>query len=149
MLTTTSKSVSPSEEIKPAASSKKGPVVVEIERWRETVKQQGKTAPFASVAAKYEADPLKKLALEAARQKLAPRLQAIAPSTLRNLRLTRGFSQAALATQIDSTQAQIARWESGKTDIQASSIVRLGVALKVDPVELFKIFVEQSARLVK
>ena len=52
--------------------------------------------------------------------------------TLRRLRLEAGLSQEQLADRMNTSQAQIARMESGRQDLQLSTMKRLAIALHVD-----------------
>lgn len=52
--------------------------------------------------------------------------------SIRALRLKAGLSQAMLAAKMKTSQPQIARMESGKQDIQLSSMKALAAALGVD-----------------
>ena len=52
-------------------------------------------------------------------------------TSLRTLRLTAGLSQDELATLMGTSQPQIARLESGRQDIQLSTMKRLADVLKI------------------
>ncbi len=47
-----------------------------------------------------------------------------------------GFTQAGLAFRIKSTQAQIARYESGEQDMSVFRFMQIAQALGIDPGEL-------------
>jgi ribosome-binding protein aMBF1 (putative translation factor) len=81
------------------------------------------------VVSKYEADPKRAFALAQARSRVAQKHYGIAPLT--QLRLAKGISQAKLATMIKSSQAHIARVESGQ-DVVIGTLERIADALAVD-----------------
>jgi DNA-binding XRE family transcriptional regulator len=75
--------------------------------------------------------------MERARKRLAERLAPTkADVTLAMLRLQRGWSQARLGGLVGATQAQIARYESGKQSPNAEHIAGLAAALGVTADEL-------------
>lgn len=55
----------------------------------------------------------------------------LTPSALRAIRAIRGVSQAELAHRAGISQVSIATFESGKSDMRASTIVKLCEALEV------------------
>ncbi len=71
------------------------------------------------------------------------RINEFTPNTLKRLRLEKGLSQIALARQIGSTQAQIARVESGRQDVQVSTITRIAEALEIEPFDAIRAFLVQ------
>ncbi|HEY5046793.1 MAG TPA: helix-turn-helix transcriptional regulator, partial [Rhizomicrobium sp.] len=79
----------------------------------------------ASLEAEGHAD-----ALKAARRSISswmdPKL------TLRSLRLEAGLSQDQLAALMETSQPQIARMESGKQDMQLSTLKRLATVLEIE-----------------
>lgn len=60
-------------------------------------------------------------------------------TTIRSFRLERGMSQRALADAIGTNQATISRWEKGRGNLEASSIVRLATVLEVPSVRIWEI----------
>jgi ribosome-binding protein aMBF1 (putative translation factor) len=76
-------------------------------------------------------------ALAQARTWLSEKAYGDQPESLKKLRLEKGMSQQQLATAAKSTQAQIARIESGARDVQISTVEKLAEALQVDPVRVF------------
>lgn len=93
-----------------------------------------------------ERDPSRRALLEQARREIAQRAYGDRPTTLRQLRLARGWSQARLAETIGSTQAQIARIENADTDPQASTLERVAEALGEDPSTVFLAFMAAKLR---
>lgn len=55
---------------------------------------------------------------------------------IREIRKRQGITQAELADRINSTRANIARFETGKHDPQLSTVAKLAEALGVEPAEL-------------
>jgi len=88
-------------------------------------------------AARLAADPARAAALANARKWLSEQAPFKNGESLKKLRLGRGMSQSQLATAAKSTQANIARIESGHTDVQLSTIEKLAVALDLDPTRVF------------
>ena len=68
--------------------------------------------------------------LAAGRQALAAWMDS--KPTLRSLRLEAGLSQEQLAAAMSTSQPQIARMESGKQDLQLSTMKRLADALNIN-----------------
>ena len=120
--------------------------VIQIDRWRDLETGVVPNAqPIGALVSEYEKDPARKARLERARKAIAKNLDAVAPNALRTLRLERGFSQSALATQIGTTQAQIARIESGRQDVQIGTLCRLASALGIEPLEAIRAFLTQRS----
>jgi DNA-binding XRE family transcriptional regulator len=146
MLTTTSDGNVVLTRIAPEAVSAPGRacLVIEFDKWRELNSDQpAHSTPLNTLIQEYETDPEFSEALQKARRTLAPKLRVMAPNTLREIRLERGLSQTAVAAQIGSTQAQIARVESGKQDVQVGTLIRLAQALSIDPIEAIRAFLTQ------
>jgi len=144
MPTTTSKLSPPAnEEVRP--TSGEACQIIEIDKWREIANEAvvPNSISISALVSEYERDPRRKERLERARKAIASPLDAIAPNKLRALRLQRGLSQATLASQLGTTQAQIARIESGRQDVQVGTMVRLANALGIDPLEAIKAFLAQ------
>lgn len=57
--------------------------------------------------------------------------------SLRALRLSRGFSQSALATAMGVNQGQMSRWENGRADMRVSTLKRIAAVLGVDQKDVF------------
>ncbi|WP_175104891.1 helix-turn-helix domain-containing protein [Pararobbsia alpina] len=68
--------------------------------------------------------------MAAARARIAPDLYDV-PLTLAALRLSRGFSQAALAARLGTSQSHVAKIESGKLKIQFETAAALADALNI------------------
>jgi len=84
----------------------------------------------------YEKNPRRRRALAKARSWLAD--YSDEGRTLKHYRLKKGISQAALAEKAGMTQAHIARLESGQSDAQMSTVLRLASALGLKPATLFE-----------
>ena len=59
-------------------------------------------------------------------------------TTIQNLRLKRGVTQARLAAQADVPQGALSNIETGKRDMTVSTLVRLCAALNVRPGQVFE-----------
>lgn len=68
-------------------------------------------------------------ALAEARQEVSKWLDT--KPTLRTYRLRAGFSQQQLAEKLGTSQSQVARMESGKQDLQLSTMKKLAIALGI------------------
>jgi DNA-binding XRE family transcriptional regulator len=88
--------------------------------------------------ADYERDDSRRAAMQAARAQLANTLYANRPGGLAALRLSRGFSQSALASAAGTSQAHVARIEAGRNDPGTSLIARLAAVLGADEIDVFK-----------
>ena len=75
--------------------------------------------------------------VRAARQWVGRHLYGDTTSTLRALRLSKGFSQGALAAAMGVNQGQMSRWENGKADMRVSTLRRLAVVLGVTQIDVF------------
>lgn len=91
----------------------------------------GSKSPSAIVE-RWNADPDKKAAMIAARERWAERLEVEASPTLKSMRLQRGLSQTSLAVILGTSQSHVARIESGSTQITLSTCRRLAEAFEVD-----------------
>ena len=58
------------------------------------------------------------------------------PNRIKNLRIAKGLTQAALAEASETTQQQIARLENGDRELTASWLMRLATALECHAIEL-------------
>jgi DNA-binding Xre family transcriptional regulator len=83
------------------------------------------------VVASRERDTSRRIHLERARQVLAERLYADVTVTLAVLRLRKGWSQRQLADAAGTSQAHIARIESGREDVRLGTLRRIAGALGV------------------
>lgn len=134
------------DSLAPLAATTKAPdmVVVEIASWKSPdFGLPANTIPLDKLVEKYESDPKRRAALQRARSQLAESLDHSQQKTLRTYRLEKGYSQAALAADISTTQAQIARIESGKQDVQIGTLVRFADALGLNPLDAIRAFLEQ------
>lgn len=57
---------------------------------------------------------------------------------IRRLRIEKGFSQAILAEKIGTQRQRISEWENGKVSPTADSIIKMAIALGIEPADLFK-----------
>jgi len=87
---------------------------------------------FAQMRVRFESDPHKKAAIEAARRSLAHVLGNSLKRPLATLRLSAGLSQAGLAELVGTPQVYISQLEAGSVkNIEAETLRKLGVALNV------------------
>jgi DNA-binding Xre family transcriptional regulator len=144
VLTTTSEINPLLDEVQPAASTAPSCAIVEIDQWRDSIFGiPANSTPLGALIEEYEGDPSKNAELQDARRVLVERINEFTPNTLKRLRLEKGLSQIALARQIGSTQAQIARVESGRQDVQVSTITRIAEALEIEPFDAIRAFLVQ------
>ncbi|HCG9610827.1 TPA: helix-turn-helix transcriptional regulator [Vibrio parahaemolyticus] len=78
-----------------------------------------------------ESDPSLKGDLVDARKEIVELLYQDQKDTLKVLRLQKGWSQADLAKMINTSQPQIAKIESGKVDVQMSTVIKLSKAFEM------------------
>lgn len=104
------------------------------------------TAPEASQSitvderiALLERDERRARKLAQARQRLADR-GPFADGTLRQLRMSKGYSQEQLAKAMKTSQAHIAKLEAGPADVQLSTLKKLASALQVPLMEVVSVF---------
>lgn len=95
------------------------------------------TCSLDHLVARTEAVPDRAAALRSARARLAEELTEHKPLGLSRLRLRAGLSQAQLAQQAGTSQAHVARIESGKNDPGTSVVARIASALGVSETEAF------------
>ncbi|HXS51749.1 MAG TPA: helix-turn-helix transcriptional regulator [Usitatibacter sp.] len=81
----------------------------------------------AAIAA-HESTPIGRDEIAAARKEMAEIFDR-GDITLRKLRLAQGMSQARLAERLGTTQPHIARIESGRCDVQVTTLLRIAGAL--------------------
>jgi ribosome-binding protein aMBF1 (putative translation factor) len=93
-------------------------------------RRQGTKSFSAGVSAREATDEAFAARMAAARARIAPDLYDV-PLTLGALRLSRGLSQAALATRLGTSQSHVAKIESGKLNIQFETAAALADALDV------------------
>lgn len=94
-----------------------------------------------------EKDSARKAALEDARRWAADTFYSNEKS-LRAIRLKKGLSQARLAALVGTTQAHIARIESGDTDVQVGTLVRLAKALGTEDLAAIEAFLTMRRETV-
>nr|DAH26270.1 MAG TPA: helix-turn-helix XRE-family like protein [Caudoviricetes sp.] len=99
--------------------------------------------PIQELIRKHEKNPARAAALSKARQRIADRINNAFP--LAKLRLSKGLSQAQLASLMEVEQPYIAKIEKGNADLQMSTIERLAVALNVEQNVVFKALQEQRS----
>lgn len=99
--------------------------------------------PIQELIKKHEENPVRAAALSRARKRIADRINNAFP--LAKLRLSKGLSQAKLASLMGVEQPYIAKIEKGNADIQMSTIERLAFALNVEQSVVFKALQEQRS----
>lgn len=113
------------------------------------VKKQGSQAkytPIEKLVQEFEADPQRAQALKNARQKLASKIPG---DTMQSLRLKSGFSQAAVAKILKSSQSSYSLIESGKrTNVMLSTLEQLAEIFNVAP-ETVRVAIKNTAALKK
>lgn len=90
---------------------------------------------------RYQENPTRQIAMEKARNLIGSDTTLGDKSSLKQFRLAKGLSQSNLAAMIGTTQAHVARIESGRYDVQVSTLMRLAGALEVDPTQAVSAFV--------
>jgi transcriptional regulator with XRE-family HTH domain len=70
--------------------------------------------------------------------KVQRRLRATLGRNVRKLRLSLGMTQSDLADRAEIRQALISDIERGETNATLDSVVRIAMALGIEPAELFK-----------
>jgi DNA-binding XRE family transcriptional regulator len=103
--------------------------------------------PIDQIAAEFDSAPDTKHAMARARRWLAKYKDE--GTTLRTLRLKKGWSQATLGARVGMAQPHIARLENGKCDAQMSTVLRLADALGVKPRSLFEILLQKLTPKVR
>ena len=94
-----------------------------------------------------ERDPARAAALAEARQWVAETFYS-GEESLRAMRLRKGLSQARLAVLVGTTQPHIARIESGTPDVQINTLTRIAQALKEDPVDTIRAFLNSRQAVI-
>lgn len=67
------------------------------------------------------------------------------PMSVAKLRLRKGWSQAQLANEVGTTQAQISKIERGVQNVGIDTITQLASALEVSPAEIFSLVYAQRS----
>lgn len=88
---------------------------------------------FDSLMEELESDRTNTLSIQRADKWIADNFYGGDIETMRSIRQRRGHSQAALASLVGTSQAQIAKIENGKANPQLTTIMRLTKALRTDP----------------
>ncbi len=99
---------------------------------------------FDALMAELESDPSSAGELTAASAWVADTFYAKEGETIRTARLRKGLSQIQLAALLCTSQPQVAKIESGKVDLQHSTLTKLAAALGVDANTLFRLIATQS-----
>lgn len=100
-------------------------------------------ADVDQVISERERDPERRLRMEAARKRLAAKLEGEVRGIPR-LRLAKGWSQKRLADEIGTSQPHIARIEAGRDNILLETAKRLSLALGVSLEEIDRVLGERS-----
>lgn len=102
------------------------------------------------LVAETERDAARAAALAEARKEVGAALFGGQPAGLAALRMRSGLSQATLAARVGSSQAHIARIESGKNDPGTQLIARISAVLQMEEVDVFRaIRVDHARREVR
>jgi len=91
-----------------------------------------KHTEIGDLIAQYERDPAKRAALEDARSHLARTAYAGSATTVRTMRLRRGWSQVRLAQLLGTSQSHVARIERGQDNLTLQTCRKLCNVLGVD-----------------
>lgn len=94
-----------------------------------------------------EQDPMRRAALTEAHQWVGDTFYS-GEESLRAMRLSKGLSQARLASLVGTTQSHIARIESGAPDVQISTLTRIAQALGADPVATVRAFLNSRQAII-
>lgn len=100
---------------------------------------------FDAFMAELEADPANAQALADAGAWIADTFYAEESETIRTARLRKGLSQKQLAAALETSQAQIAKLESGRVDPQYPTMLKLMNALDLDANRLFAMLANQAS----
>lgn len=95
-----------------------------------------------ALVAEHELIPSRRAALEAARRKLALKEVFKSENSLRSVRLSKGMSQAQLASLMGTAQSHIARIEGGNNDVQVSTLLKFADALGIDPMQTIQLYIQ-------
>ncbi|MFM2465128.1 helix-turn-helix transcriptional regulator [Paraburkholderia sp. RL17-368-BIF-A] len=133
------KTTTPLGFIEPSSATSGGTLLQFVVKSFPVVSHRGAGRSIRDVTAKYEADPVKRAAIERARGKLAARISEAngGRRTLATMRLGAGLSQTQLGERIGVPQSQIARLEAGGIAVaNAKTIRKLREALGVSADEI-------------
>lgn len=106
-----------------------------VQKFSVTVLSQ-KHNDFDAFMAELEADPANAQELKDAGTWIADTFYAEEGETLRTVRIRKGLTQAQLAAALETSQAQIAKIESGRADLRLSTMRKLMQALDLDANQL-------------
>lgn len=105
---------------------------VQIQDWARPHVDKPRARSVADFTRAQEGDSRKAAAMQQARKRLAPNMEACEGESLRTLRLKKGWSQAELARRIERSQPQVARLESKRQDPTLSTLKRIANILEID-----------------
>lgn len=142
LMRTTPSSGSPNDSgaYVPAETAPLTGVIFHVDFPRDNAPVPPGSVEIDALVAEHESDPIRRAALESARHWVAEVLPSDERNQLRLLRLKKGLSQARLAEIIGTTQAHIARIESGRCDVQVGTLARLAKALGLRPIRVIEAF---------
>lgn len=115
---------------------------VEVENATENLNAPVRTVSVRNRLAGLEANPHRAKLLQEARKNLSSS-GVIEEGSLKQLRLSRGFSQEQLAKMMRSTQAQVAKLEAGRPDVRLSTVAKIAAALGVSSLDVAKILIQE------
>jgi DNA-binding XRE family transcriptional regulator len=115
---------------------------VEVEIATENLNVPVRAVSVRNRLAVLEADPRRAKLLQEARRSLSGS-GVIEKNSLKQLRLSRGYSQEQLAKLMGSTQAQVAKLEAGRPDVRLSTVVKIAAALGVSSLDVAKILIQE------
>ncbi|MFR0690212.1 helix-turn-helix domain-containing protein [Enterobacterales bacterium AE_CKDN230030158-1A_HGKHYDSX7] len=98
---------------------------------------------FDALIAELEAEPESARELAEAGAWVAETFYAEEGDTIRTCRMRKGLSQAQLGKLLNTSQPQVAKIESGRVDLQHSTIIRLMDVLGVDANAMFEMIKNQ------
>jgi DNA-binding XRE family transcriptional regulator len=115
-----------------SAAASPAPVrIFKFEKPVQTSKAAQVHTAFDDFMGQLEADPAHAAGFAEARAWVAETLYGSEPDTIKSLRLKSGLTQVKLAAAMDTSQAQIAKIESGRHDPSMSTCRKLGKVLGV------------------
>jgi ribosome-binding protein aMBF1 (putative translation factor) len=118
-------------------------VVLFIHSWQDQVERPARGfRRVQDIVARSESIPERRALIEKGRRQVAKDFYAHERSPLAKLRLSKGWSQSRLASEIGTTQSHVARMEAGQ-DLLLSTVARLASALDVRKEKLASILLEQ------
>ena len=110
------------------------------------VKKARVTSSIDEIVSKWEKDPELTEHFVNARTSFSKKLRDKGESSLRTLRLSKGWSQEQLAKEISSSQSHIARIERGTENITIETCRKLSDALDIDMNTLNEAHLSQSKK---